>query len=148
LANGKSALPLRKSWKSNHLQSHPKTPKTTYRATTRAGITTGLRNPVKKSGTNDDMNELELRSLSDEDIEAKLKTLDPIIRQRTREGGITEQGGKALAESLPYRRERERRAELKRKAEQNAKFDAETAERKANEARFREQLRTYGREIL
>lgn len=81
------------------------------------------------------MNDKELRGLTDEEIASKLKDLDPLIRERDTKGGITEAGGKALAESLPYRREVERRKEAAHKA----KLDQSLAE--INEAQTKERER-------
>jgi hypothetical protein len=57
------------------------------------------------------MNELEIRALSDEALESEIKALEPTTRQRTREGWISPEAGKALGELLPFTKERDRRQE-------------------------------------
>jgi len=94
------------------------------------------------------MSKAEILALSDEDLASQIKSLEPKTQERERDErgvlGVTRDAAKASKTLIPLRAEQNRRAEAKRKEAQNAKFDAETAERKANEARFAEQYRRFG----
>jgi hypothetical protein len=90
------------------------------------------------------MTDKEIRGLSDEQIEDKLKDLAPKIEERDREGAITPGAILALRDSLPYQREKERRATIA----YSAKMKKELAELDKKQSEEREHVqrmfRHYG----
>ena len=86
------------------------------------------------------MTELELRNLSDQDLNAWIRSFKPKIDERDAKGGVTSEAAKALSDSLPFHREADRRQKLAERAQRNselAELDKERAERKEQSARMR-----------
>jgi hypothetical protein len=87
------------------------------------------------------MNELELRQLSDEALNKALSALEPALKERDTQGGITERAGKAIAQAVPLRKELARRKELAQRDKLHADLQASN-EKKADAQEKARRLQT------
>ena len=101
------------------------------------------------SGPNIEMHISEILALSDTDLAQKITTLEQTAKQRARDDKtglptVTVEAAQAAKSLVPLVTEQKRRADQKKKAADDARFDAETKKREKDRARLNRQRKIFG----